>query len=161
MGISKSMKGADNSKFKAESSKAKALPELEFVLSADSTDREAKAAFLTIQSIQESLISLLEKSNIDSVQLALTDPGEETQRVKNFSLRTDYGLKKKMRVELDLLVLARFEEGLDFWEKGLALSSVIDLLEGFAETQSKEKERFVFLEKGKIPDQKKIDEAVE
>ncbi len=82
-----------------------------------------------------------------SFNLTLTEPEEKSSKARIFCVDTEHGMKRKMKVLLEMMIIARFDPDLDFWQKGESISSILDFLEEFAERWNKEKETLVFVER--------------
>jgi hypothetical protein len=144
----------EQSKFKAESSLAPTLTEIEFLVKVNVTEREAKNCFKKIEKVFSDLQTVTQKASIPETKIIVCDPSEKSQRFKNFEISSESGLKDKMNVSLDIRVIASFDNEMDFWKKGFSLSSAIDILESFCENTRKEKSVFTWLDRAKFPEEK-------
>jgi hypothetical protein len=145
----------NNTKFKMESSSIQNLTEIEFFINVYVTDKEAKNCFKKIESIFNNLKTITAKASIPETKILISDPSETSQGFKKFEISSELGLKNKMNVTLDIRVIVSFDTKMNFWDKGLSLSSTIDLLELFCENIRKEKNIYICLNQAQIPEKKK------
>jgi hypothetical protein len=144
----------EQSKFKAESSLAPTLREIEFLVKVNVIEKEAKNCFKKIEKIFNDLQAVTQKVSILETKIIVCDPSEKSQRFKKFEISSESGLKDKMNVSLDIRVIVSFDDKMDFWKKGLSLSSAIDVLESFCENARKEKNVFTWLDRAKFSEEK-------
>lgn len=149
------LSSTEQSKFKAESSLTPTLTEIEFLVKVNVTDKEAKNCFQKIERIFGDLRAVTKKTSISETKILVSDPSEKSQRFKKFEISSESGLKDKMNVSLDIRVIVSFDNDMDFWKKGLSLSSAIDVLEFFCENTRKEKNIHTWLDRAKLPEEKK------
>jgi len=146
-------------KFKLESSIAPTLSEIEFIIELNITEKEAKECFHKIEHIFNKLQKTTQESSIAKVAMIVCDPSEKSQQFKKFEVSSELGLKTKMRVSLDICIFVRFENIMNFWEKGLLITSVIDVLEGFCENIRKDKNIFIELKQAKFSQDEVIEDS--
>ena len=144
-----------HSKFKAESSLAQNLTEIEFLIKVNATDKEAKNCFKKIEDIFNNLKAVTTKASILETKIVVSDPSEKSQQFKKFEISSELGLKNKMNVTLDIRVIVSFSNEMNFWRKGLSLSSAIDILELFCENTRKEKNIYTWLDQAQLSKEKK------
>lgn len=147
----KDMKGIEHSKFKSESSLVAGMEKLVFPLSAEVTGKESVSAFRDIETIYKSLQETVSRYSKDTVELKLFSPTFPTKKFKQFEIVSEAVLKEKWKVSLDMMVEAKFISEPDFWSRGLAVSELVDMLEAFCDSQTREKGRFVALDRAFTP----------
>ena len=149
------MKGVEQKTFKAESSTVPSIRCLEFPVSLEITDKDAVGAFQRVEAVYNNLVKAVAKLDSVGITASVTEPSCSTPRMKKFEIASELGLKVRMKVSLDLNVVANFDGEHDFWSKGRAISKVIDVLEEFGDIQGREKGCVVFVERSKFPDEQK------
>jgi len=137
-------------RYKCQPKHLSKISKVRFPLYFEIVELSTVSAFSKLRELFTNVQSTANSLNIQNVTVHAEEPDQASEKITNFKIQREDGIKTKCRISLEIQITAEMESITGFWDKGLALTEIIDTLDIFCEQNSKEKGNFIYLDRSQI-----------